>query len=406
MATTNPWSQLEQQPNKGILGNIGELFKNPLFLQYLSGAGGAVSSGQPVGAALGGITQQNISSQNFMKLLKRMLGGDIPIGASITHNETGTRINMPKTALTSGPDDVTDSSLSAAQIGQGPTFSGAENISASPRPNTAVTSNIGLLSPFVSSQPDISASDLAGVTPEMISQALQLKMEQVRLGQMSIKDAAEIMHLQQLGEYYKSQSAENISQSEVAKAREDRQMLEFLTKDERTELVKNFEYAQTTEGGGFVGSIAEFKNSSDSGEWNNYLKTKTQGNKQSFMDYQVGLRKAGATTIGGEVARTLAVGTAEQQLKTMAPDFYQTVQQDLMKDDRAWRSSAEVAQLMKERPGVTSSKARSDIQRDKVRRTMDGRIRQVFREAGKVTRDRKGWYLNGKLIVKDPYATD
>ncbi len=49
------------------------LLKNKLLLQYLSGAGSALSSGQPVAPALDQISQQNISSQNYAKLLQGIL---------------------------------------------------------------------------------------------------------------------------------------------------------------------------------------------------------------------------------------------------------------------------------------------------------------------------------------------
>jgi len=49
---------------------LGNALQNKLILQYLSGIGGAMSAGQPVGPAMNAITQQNIQSQNLMKLLK------------------------------------------------------------------------------------------------------------------------------------------------------------------------------------------------------------------------------------------------------------------------------------------------------------------------------------------------
>ena len=56
----------------------GNLLQNRLFLSYLSGAGTALSRGEPAGPALDVITQKNIAAQSKetlqMKYLKMLLG--------------------------------------------------------------------------------------------------------------------------------------------------------------------------------------------------------------------------------------------------------------------------------------------------------------------------------------------
>jgi hypothetical protein len=155
-------------------GFLNSLLQNKLFLQYLSDAGGAMSTGKPVGEALNKVTQQNISSQNYTKLLHRMLSGDMPEDAKIVHTADGTVIHMPKSAL--GGDGSSGTSTE------------------SPKP-------VGQVSPFNSSQPSISAADLAGLTPEMISNVLQFKNQQDAMKRQTINDTLEQMNRTQQVEH-------------------------------------------------------------------------------------------------------------------------------------------------------------------------------------------------------------
>ncbi len=79
------------------------LFENRLFLQYLSGAGAAMGSGQPVSGALNDITQQNISAQSkaslnekYMKILKDMLEGKVAPGNKLSLDENGMKVQFSK----------------------------------------------------------------------------------------------------------------------------------------------------------------------------------------------------------------------------------------------------------------------------------------------------------------------
>ena len=86
-----------------ILSNISNLMQNRLLMQYLSGAGGAMASGQPVAPALNQITQQNIGAQSqaalnkrYMGMIGKMLGGgEVPAGGKFTREEKGTKIELP-----------------------------------------------------------------------------------------------------------------------------------------------------------------------------------------------------------------------------------------------------------------------------------------------------------------------
>ena len=97
MNTGNPYGAAASASAAAAAG--GNPFENKLLLQYMSGAGAAMSAGEPIGPALNQITQQNISTQNFMKMLQKMMGGEIPQGGKITMDEKGMSMNIPKSAL-------------------------------------------------------------------------------------------------------------------------------------------------------------------------------------------------------------------------------------------------------------------------------------------------------------------
>ena len=153
-----------------ISGGISNLLQNRLFLQYLSGAGGALAGGQPVAPALNQITQQNIGAQSqaalnkrYMGMISKMLSGEqIPEGGKVIHSEKGTDIKIPK--------------------GMG-TLGGQGDSGFSTMPGSAQQ---GTINPFSPSQPGVSAADLAGLGPQDVSRALSGALNVEALKQQSI----------------------------------------------------------------------------------------------------------------------------------------------------------------------------------------------------------------------------
>lgn len=152
-----------------------------MFLQFLASAGQDISQGTG-GAHTANAVNQNISSQNYMKLLSSMLGGDIPDGGKLTMDKDGMKLNVPKTALGQGgfgglgmgnPGSYGGQGMGGNQMGGGMTqinpYGGG-----------------GIANPFATSQPGISGADLAGLTPQDITQALSLKQGQEQIGQQSV----------------------------------------------------------------------------------------------------------------------------------------------------------------------------------------------------------------------------
>jgi len=165
-----------------------------MMMQYLSGAGSAISQGNPMGPALDQVTQQNITNQSFMKLLQTLLGGDsLPAGAKISADRDNFSMKLPTSTL--------------GGLGEGG-FAADKNLVQGRRipqaqmPNIPAQQPQGGLSPLVnpSSSPlgALSVADLAGLTPQHISQALQFKFHQDQMEQKKITDATDMTYKEAL----------------------------------------------------------------------------------------------------------------------------------------------------------------------------------------------------------------
>lgn len=155
--------------------DLGELFKNKLFLQYLSGAGAAMQRGDPISAGLDPITQKTIGaqsqageSQRMMKMISALMGdklkgdgGLLGPGKDFKSDAAGKVTVTDGTKKVSGTlgDVLGETALGGLDEGLAET---------------------GGLSPFVSSLP--SFADLAGLGPEDVSRALTgaVRVEQLR----------------------------------------------------------------------------------------------------------------------------------------------------------------------------------------------------------------------------------
>ena len=177
------------------------LLQNRLFLQYLSGAGSAISQGEPMAPALNQITQQNISAQSkaglqqkYMQMLQEMLGG-LPTGGSIKGSKDKLTIDVPTSSLANSRQLATE----GAQLpgGSGTDWSSPEEygqLNAFLREGTANPS---------ASPSGISGADLAGLTAADVSQALSGATNVQALKQKKFTDIVDAL--------YKSQIAEDMS---------------------------------------------------------------------------------------------------------------------------------------------------------------------------------------------------
>ena len=158
------------------VGGLSGLLQNKLFLQYLAGAGGALSKGENVGGAIGNITQQNIASQNYAKMLQSMLGG-MPTGAKLSGDRDNLSIKLPTSTL---GDMGATGGMTGMNSGMGSTAPTAPIAPQGTTSNTNISQNNSmrsLLNPSPSPLGNMSPADLAGLTPGDISQAVGLYQE-------------------------------------------------------------------------------------------------------------------------------------------------------------------------------------------------------------------------------------
>ena len=149
--------------------------ENKLLLYYMSGIGGAMGGPGSVAASIGGMTQQQIQTESFQRLIKTLLAG----GGKFGMDKEGMSLKAPVGAFAD-----TDLSIPGFEESYGrvsdveiperrrrPEFPAAYSPSASPL--------------------DVGGADLAGLTPENISQALQLGFMKEELGRKRISDLAQ-----------------------------------------------------------------------------------------------------------------------------------------------------------------------------------------------------------------------
>lgn len=357
-AAASPW--LSGTGGGGWGATLGNLFQNKLFLQYLSGAGAAMQQGEPIGPTLNKTTQQNIGSQNYMNLLKKMLGGEIPTGGKMTMDEKGLKLEAPKEAL---------GGMGGGMVKPG----GDVNPSASPL--------------------DVSSADLAGLTPEMISQALQFKFAQ---DEMSRKSLSDVVDMRYKGALIKEAEARTkaatpsitIPGTDIkVNSKEYLEWYKAATKDERTAAIKNFEYARTK---GFKGSFEQFQDNAKTGHQKDFEAAKADGYEGSFNEWMLDMAKAGAINLGEVVERKKATEDIEAQSKVTSAEFLSKMEKEARAD----------TSLDKYEFGSPEYETQVKLQ---VLRKLDSEIRNAYKGSS-VVRSIDGWYVDGKLVRRNPYA--
>lgn len=140
--------------------------ENKLLLYYLAGTGAAIGGKGSVAESLGGMTQQQIQTESFQKLLRTLLAG----GGKFSMDKGSMDLKAPISAFRDTEYSIPGFEESYSKV--------------------ADTGNLPeYLSPSASPL-DVSGADLAGLTPESISQALRLKFMEEELGRRRISDLA------------------------------------------------------------------------------------------------------------------------------------------------------------------------------------------------------------------------
>jgi hypothetical protein len=376
------------------------LLENKLLLQFLSGAGAATAGEGSFAAGVNPLVQQNIQSQNYAALLKKLLGKGIDFKSdakgkatiSLENGLSALSPNLIGEGITS-PEKMKAAQLPSAQ----PPQTGGGGIDA----NTLMLMNF--LNPSNSQLGDLSGADLAGLTPKDISQALQFKFASDELKQKKVSDLLDRMRQGTLDPvdiaYKKALTDQALSSIETSKYGKGIELFKAMTKDERTNLIKNYEYAQSQ---GYKGTIEEFNRESRTSNQKDYEAAVAGGYEGSFHQWLLEMRKAGATNISiGERAKAAGeVKKAQQKAEIFAPDYHLKVAKDLEKAPD-WFNPAEAKGLM-EKYKISEEKAIEVARQIRVLKEMD---RQIKSQYGKgITFTNEGWFKDGKLIRSNPYA--
>lgn len=343
------------------------LMDNKLLLYYLAGAGGAIGGEGSVAQALGGITQQQIQTENFQKLLKTLLAG----GSKVAMDKEGLTIKAPAAAFRDTEYTIP---------GFDESYAGVSNATfpqrATATMGTPKVSELDTYNPSASPL-DVSSADLAGLTPETISQALQLKFAGEELQRKKLADISEAGYYGAATRKMEAETAALTPSIDIGggiklTGKQFVDVWKAATKDERTAAVKNYEYARS------------------------------QGYEGSFENWMKQLAEASGKSLAEIMAEFVAKKEATNKLDLNKPGLVSDIVSDLKSISRfAWEDPPGISDLQKEL-NIDYDTAKSILQNEMVAKEIENRIREVY--AGKhIERRYDGWYVDGKRVKRNPF---
>jgi len=363
------------------------LFTNPMSGSYISQLGAMLGGEGSVASGLNQLNQANFSSQNFNNMLKQMLAG----GGKMSVDKDNFSLKAPSNAMAGMLGTGNLSSYTPSNQGL-PTMKdrigGAAPVADGGQGGGSQLANMGgllqLLNPSVGqsdSYPDFDSADLVGLTPDMMAKALQMKMMNQELGQKRVSDLMKYLSDQQ--DY------------QIALAK--------LGDEKKPTLVKEYEYAVDN---GFKGTIADWKTldtPSSVSEWKEAVRGGYDGN---YAQWKLEMAKAGGTHISiGEKAETArALGEVKQELDVTDPKLVTDVEKKYPLTDIGFNYAEQVDRLIKNYK-LSPEQASKEVQKALVRQDLDMQIKQVHRDKTVKYEKGKGWFVDGKLVRRDPYAT-
>ncbi len=348
----------------GFLEGLGNLFKDKQFLSYLSALGAGIAGPNSTASALDTRTQQNIQTQNYSSLLGKILGGEMP-GYSLSVDDKGLTMKAQR-------------STPIGELGPNPGQTGIEPLQMdSPQPKMDKYTG-DPASPFALGQLNLTASDLAGLTPELISNLMQLKMAKDE--QVANRESAATER------DYKSKLMQKID-AEIAAEAENRKLrgaeadndaeknrIAWYKAQNPDKPADQLMYEYDVKFNGFKGSIKDWKDKepNEPAEMRMLNRAMTD---PAFKKIMIEMRRAGATNVNispGE--KVMQEGLAKDKLTVLDPDFADNVRKQV--------DSGVIAMPEAElKPKVVNA--------------MGAKIRSVFGDKN-VTPVQGGW------IVKDP----
>lgn len=301
------------------MANLNNALDNKLLLQYLSAAGQDISSGQPISTNVNQVTQQNIASQNFNKLLNLMLGASVTPDNPMKVSTDGNKFKFDLDMSSAGGGGLSGANLSDANKREAIALMGAgsQTPTTQPQPQSQPSTRPSTPNPLAS----LSGADLAGLTPEMISQALQFKMGAEQMGQQEYNDY--INNLYKMG-MLEAQTAPKAPSPldqpfpvEVpGLGQVTNRQWDSLPKEEQEYAIF---YNQAKKlGDEDIMTREEYRNL-DPTDREQFLRSAMKD--PALMEAAVQLAKAGATTIGEIAGREKAKGELKGQLYFKDPDW-------------------------------------------------------------------------------------
>lgn len=256
-------------------------FENNLFLSFLSQGGASLN---PNFAGLNQLVQQNIGAQNYAKLINSIIGG----GGKLSMDKDNFSLKGPSSMLGKrGPDLPSGYATPQAPQPSRLDLEYSPTLARTPAASTTSATTMSpenllmmaLLNPSASPLGAVSGADLAGLTPQDISQALQLKMAGEEIRRKSINDLLDLA--------VKSETLD-IQRSKLG----------------RTGEIDTYEYAVRQ---GFRGTIEDWQNVKFTNLEKHYRDAIAQGYTGTLREYALEMAKAGAINLGDIRARTEAV---------------------------------------------------------------------------------------------------
>ena len=296
---------------------LSNLFQNQLFLQMLSGGGQALQAGEPISAGLDPIIQQNIQAQSkvklqdrYMKMLAAMLGKGVDFKSGADGKTTVSAEDMGTlfSSVLGGEGGGTLASMGSPGQGASKGFAPGSELRQSTTPPIDTNLVNSVLNPSASPLGDITASDLAGLTSEDVSQALA--------GAVSVAGLrSNIAYRRALTEQ---------ARANAARARRPA--------DERTTAMRNYAFAQSQ---GYKGTFDQFQGAAETTHKRDYDEAVKGGYAGTFHDWMLEMARAGAINLGEVVERKKALGELEGQLYFKDPDWTDKVTKHLSSEDVA-----------------------------------------------------------------------
>jgi hypothetical protein len=423
---------------KGFMGK-----NHNLIAQLLSGAGADINATGGLGKNFNDTIVGNIGSQNILKVMQGMLGGKVAPGGGLKITDKGVQTTIPFITPEGVPgpntgDNALDSDwmskLYQESLGGGGQASPSSltNPVAPSQPavpqQTSANQIGAVLNPFAPGQLNLSSNDLAGLNPNQILAVAELKGRQDSEETSRFNSNVDAEYkLDIMRRYYNGELSAKAAQRELDDFQNKTQRMNAITTAynamKGTDTIQNYEYAQTPEGGNFKGTMAEFKAYDESGDYGNFRQAQKDPLNPYKGNFESWIKKYGnkGTTINlSPYERTKQTNLADREDDVLKPDYAQSVIEDMNKNQEldipfeegqaSLISSGLTPPTKKDgKDAATAWETKVDerseiLKRAKVRARLDARIRQAYVGKIIVRKPGLGWYLDGKRIVKDPYA--